>query len=169
MVSGGRPWGAGVAGEPVGGGEDAAEVVGGVAPLGGEPGVVVVEPAYEGADREGGLDGVELEVGAGDAGAFGDDGAGDDGSEEPGAGGVFEGFEAAAEGVEEAVAGGLVGEGAGDLVVEDIVGDVCKDLVGLWAFCWGVAGHGSWGTPPPLCTSVQSLVTIRVRCGLGRT
>lgn len=50
--------GDGVAGEPVGGGEDAAEVVGGVTPLGREPGVVEVEPADHGADVEGSLDGV---------------------------------------------------------------------------------------------------------------
>ena len=82
-----------------------------MAPLGGEPGVVVVEPADEGADVEGCLDGVELVGGAGDAGAVGDDGeAGNDRSEEPGAGGVFEGFEAAAKGVDEAVAGGVEGE-----------------------------------------------------------
>ncbi len=130
-----------VAGEPVGGGEDAAEVVGGVAPLGGEPGVVEVEPADEGADVEGCLDGVELVGGAGDAGAVGDDGAGNDRSEELGAGGVFEGFEAAAEGVDEAVAGGVEGEGAGEVVVEDVVGDVDEDLVGLWALGWDVAGH----------------------------
>ena len=36
-------------------GEDAAEVVGRVAPLGGQPGVVEVEPADHGADVEGGL------------------------------------------------------------------------------------------------------------------
>ncbi len=139
-----------VAGEPVGDGEDAAEVVGGVAPLGGEPGVVVVEPADDGADIEGGLDGVELVRGAGDAGAVGDDGAGDDGAEELGAGGVLEGFEAAAEGVDEAVAGGVVGEVAGDRVVEDVVGDVDEDLVGLRAFCWRCGWTLCCG-PLPLC------------------
>ena len=63
------------------------------------------------------------------------------GSEELGAGGVFEGFESAAEGVDEAVAGGVEGEGAGEVVVEDVVGDVDEDLVGLWALGWDVAGH----------------------------
>ena len=60
MVSGGLPVGDGAAGEPVGDGEDAAEIVGGVAPLGGEPGVVEVEPADHGADVERGLHGIEL-------------------------------------------------------------------------------------------------------------
>jgi hypothetical protein len=98
-----------VASEVVGDGEDGAEVVGGVAPLGGEPGVVVVEPADDGADVEGGLDGVEFVGGAGNACAVRHREAGDEGAEKLGAGGEVEGLEAAAEGVEEAVAGGLVG------------------------------------------------------------
>ena len=84
--------GVAVAGEPVGDGEDGAEVVGGVAPLGGEPGVVEVEPADDGADVEGGLDGVELVAGAGDAGAVVHGEAGDERAEELGAGGEVEGL-----------------------------------------------------------------------------
>ena len=41
-------------------GEDRTEVVGRVAPLGGEPGVVEVEPAHRRADVEGGLDRVQF-------------------------------------------------------------------------------------------------------------
>ncbi len=89
--------------EPVGCGEDAAEIVGGMAPLGGEPGVVEVEPADHGADVEGGLHGIELKAGAGNARAVGNDRAGHDGAEQLGAGGVFERFKAAAERVDEAV------------------------------------------------------------------
>ena len=99
-----------VAGEPVGDGEDAAEVVGGVAPLGGEPGVVEVEPADDGADVEGGLHGVEDRSWCqGTRAPLVHGEAGDDGAEELGAGGEVEGLQAAAEGVEETVAGGLVG------------------------------------------------------------
>src|ERR1700679_1991322 len=98
-----------VAGEVVGDGEDGAEVVGGVAPLGGEPGVVVVEPADDGADVEGGLYGVELVGGAGNARALVHGEAGDEWAEELGAGGEVEGLQAAAKRVEEAVARGLVG------------------------------------------------------------
>ena len=98
-----------IAGEAVGDGQDGAKVVGGVAPLGGEPGVVVVEPADDGADVEGGLNGVEFVAGAGDACAVVHGEAGDEGAEELGAGREVECLEAAAEGVEEAVAGGLVG------------------------------------------------------------
>ena len=107
MVSGCRC--PGIPSQPVGDGEDGAEVVGGVAPLGGEPGVVVVEPADHGADVEGGLHGVEAIAGAGDARAVVHGEAGDERAEELGAGGEVEGLEAAAEGVEEAVARGLVG------------------------------------------------------------
>jgi hypothetical protein len=46
--------------EPVGGGEDAAQVVRRVAPFGGQPGVVEVEPADHGADVEGRLHRIEL-------------------------------------------------------------------------------------------------------------
>ena len=59
--------------EPVGVGQNAAEIVGRMAPLGGEPGVVEVEPANHGADIEGGLHGIELKVGAGNARAVGND------------------------------------------------------------------------------------------------
>jgi len=79
-----------------------------VPPFGGEPAVVEVQPANHGADVEGAGDGVQDVRGSWDADAVGDGGAGDDGAEEFGAGGEFEGFEAAAEGVEEDEAGGVV-------------------------------------------------------------
>lgn len=60
--------------EPVGDGEDASEVVGGMTPLGGEPAVVVVQPPDCGADVEGSADGVELVGSSGNFGAVGDDG-----------------------------------------------------------------------------------------------
>lgn len=63
------------AGQPVGHGEDTAEVVGGVTPLSSEPAVVVVQPADGGADVEGAADGVELVGCTGDLGTVGDDGA----------------------------------------------------------------------------------------------
>jgi len=55
------------------------------------------------------LYGVELVGGAGYARAVRHGEAGDEGAEELGAGGEVEGLEAAAEGVEEAVARGFVG------------------------------------------------------------
>jgi hypothetical protein len=100
-----------------------------VAPLGGEPGVVEVEPPDDGADVEGGGDGIELVGGAGYAGAVLDRGAGDDGPEELGAGRVGEGHDAAGQRVGEAPAGGVVGLGAGDLGVQRVVGEVGEELV----------------------------------------
>ncbi len=141
-VRGFLPGGHGVARQPVGGGEDAAQVVRRVAPFGGEPGVVEVEPADHGADVEGGLHRVHLVGRAGHLRAVGHDGAGDDGPQHLGAGGVLEGLEAAAEGVHEAVAGGLVGLRALHLVLDDVVGDVDEDLVGLGADVADVGGHG---------------------------
>ena len=94
---------AGVAREPVGDGENAAEIVGGMAPLGGQPGVVEVEPADHGADVERRLHRVELEAGAGNARAVGHHGAGNDGAEQLGAGRIFERFKAAAQRIDEAV------------------------------------------------------------------
>lgn len=61
--------------EPVCHGEDPAEIVGGVAPLCGEPAVVIVKPSNGSADVEGASDGVELVGGSGDLGPVGNDGA----------------------------------------------------------------------------------------------
>ena len=58
-------------GEPIGNGENAAEIVGGVAPLGGQPGVVEVEPANHGADVEGGLNRIKLKCVPGTRAPFG--------------------------------------------------------------------------------------------------
>lgn len=88
-------------GDPVGDGEDGAKVVRGVAPLGSEPAVVVVEPADHGTNVEGGIDGIELVGGTGDLGAVGDNGAGDGRSEELGALLEAEALETAAKGVKE--------------------------------------------------------------------
>lgn len=76
-----------------------------MAPFSSQPAVIVVEPADHGADIEGAIDGVELEGGAEDAGAIGDDGSRDDGAEEFGAFFEAEAFETAADGVEEDEAG----------------------------------------------------------------
>src|ERR1700722_7159330 len=124
--------------------EDGAKIVGGVAPLGGEPGVVEVEPADDGADVEGGLHGVELVTGAGDACPAMHDEAGEEWAEELGAGGILERFEATAEGVHQAVARGLVSERGFYFVVESVVDDVDDGLVEGRADVGDVAGHGTF-------------------------
>ena len=55
------------AADEIGHGEDGAQVVGRMAPLGGQPGIVEVEPAHQRADVEGGLLRVEHERRAGHA------------------------------------------------------------------------------------------------------
>jgi len=95
------------AGDPVGHGEDGAQVVAGMTPLGGEPAVVVVEPADHGTDVEGTVDGVELEGGTGDLGAVGHDSAGHNGAQQLGALLEAQGLKTTAEGVKEDIAGGV--------------------------------------------------------------
>ncbi len=106
------------------------------------PGIVEVQPANHGADVEGGLDGIELELGAGDPGAVGHDGAGHDGAEQLGAGGVIKRLQAAAERIDQAVARRLVGEVGLDVVAKDIIDDVGKDGIGFGADVGDVGGHG---------------------------
>ena len=89
------------AGDPVGNGEDGTEVVRGMAPLSGEPAVVVVEPSDHGTDVEGTIDGVQLEGSSRNAGAAGDNGSGNGGTEKLGALGEVKGLKTAAEGVDE--------------------------------------------------------------------
>src|SRR5690606_3746480 len=62
-------------GDVVGHGQNAAEVVGRVTPLGGEPGVIVIEPADDAADVPRGLHRVEPELRSWYAGAMWHDGA----------------------------------------------------------------------------------------------
>lgn len=74
LDSGGRV-GLGSTSKPVSDGKDTAQVVGGMAPLGSEPAIIVVEPADGSANVEGTTDGVELIGSTGNLGTVGDDGA----------------------------------------------------------------------------------------------
>jgi len=134
--------GHGVARQPVGHGQDAAQVVGRMAPFGRQPGVVEVQPADHAADIERGLHRIQLELRAGNLGAVGDDGAGHDGAHELAAGRVFQAFQAAAQGVDQAVAGGFERQRTVDLVVEHVIDDVHQDLVGLGTDVGNGCGHG---------------------------
>jgi len=77
-------------------------------------------------------------VRTGDAGAVRHLGAGNDRPEQPAAGRVVERFERAAERIDEAVARRLEGSARVDAVVEDVVGDVDQNAVGI-----GAAGGNS--------------------------
>ena len=118
-----------LAAQVIGNGEDATQVIGGMAPLSREPGVVEVEPAIHGADIERRHDGLEFVRRAGDAGTARQRRAGHDGAHELGAGRVVECLEAAGQGIQQAVVGGLERKIGIDLVVADVVGDVGEGLV----------------------------------------
>ncbi|MNS52769.1 hypothetical protein D3C72_854950 [compost metagenome] len=123
-----------IAAEPVGYGEDAPQVVRGVAPFGGQPGVVEIQPADHRADVERGLHGVKLERRAGHLGAVWHHGAGHDRPQQLLARRVFQRFQAAAQRVDQAVACGLVRQAALDLVVENVVRDIGQHLVGIGTY-----------------------------------
>ena len=114
---------------PVGDREDAAEVVGGMAPFRREPGVVEIQPADHCADVEGGLDRIELVTRAGHACTTRHRGARHDGPEHARAGGEGERLEPAGERVHQAVARRLVGDVARDAGVARIGGDVDEDAI----------------------------------------
>lgn len=95
------------AGDPVCNGKDGAQVVGWVTPLSSQPTIIVVEPSDHGADVEGGVDWVELEVGSWNLWSVWNNGAWDDWAEELGALFEAETLETAAEGVEEDESGGV--------------------------------------------------------------
>lgn len=88
-------------GDPIGDGENGTKVVGRVTPFSGQPAVIVVQPSDHGTNVEGGIDGVQLEVGTGDLGSIGDDGAGDNGAKELCALLEAQAFKTATQGVEE--------------------------------------------------------------------
>ena len=127
--------------QPVGGGEDAPEIVGRMPPFGGEPGVVEVEPADHRADVERRLHGIQLVRGARHLRAVGNDGAGHDRSHQLGACGVGQRLEAATQRVDQAMAGRGQRLLAGDLVARGVVGDVDHDLVGLGTDVADGGGH----------------------------
>ena len=104
IVSGAPARGDRGARQPVGRREDAAEVVRRVAPLGGEPRVVEVEPADHRADVERGLHRIELERRARHLRPVRHDGARDDRPEELRARRIGKRLEAAAQRVDQAVA-----------------------------------------------------------------
>src|SRR5215472_153787 len=96
-------------------------------PLGSKPRVVEVEPANHRSDIERALHGVELVACTGDARAVLHRETGNDWAEQLGAGWEVERLQPTTKRVEQAVPCGLVGKGAGDLVITDVVNDVDED------------------------------------------
>ncbi|MNN75803.1 hypothetical protein D3C81_1921300 [compost metagenome] len=91
-------------------------------PLGGKPGVVVVQPTHGAADIPGGLDRVEPVAGAGHPGAIGYHRALHQRAEVFGALWKAQGQQAAAQGVHQAIARGVQRLGGLDAVGENVIG-----------------------------------------------
>ena len=133
--------GNGSAGEPVGDGEDAAQIVRRVAPLGGQPGVVEIQPANHGADVEGGLNRVQLKRRARNFGAVGHDGSRHHRPQQLGAGRILKRLKAAAQRVDQAVARGGVSQFALDGVTANVIGNIDQNLVIRGTLPRGMDGH----------------------------
>jgi hypothetical protein len=123
--------GDGVARAPIGGSKNGTDVVGRVPPFRRQPAVVEIEPADHGADIEGGLHGIELELRARHPGAIRYDRSRHDGSQELPAGGIAQRRKRAAKRINETMACRLIGERARDLISEHIIGDIGKNTIRL--------------------------------------
>lgn len=89
------------AGDPVSNSKDTTQVVGGMAPLGGKPAVIVVEPADHGTNVESTVHRVQLVRGTRHASAVRNNSAIDNGAKELGALLELQGLQTTAEGVKE--------------------------------------------------------------------
>jgi hypothetical protein len=117
-------------GQPVRRGENAAQVVGRVTPFGGQPGVVVVQPADDAPMSQAAWTGSSWNCVPG-TGRHGERRCRDDRSQQLGALRKAQGQQATAERVHQAVAGGVVGFVRTDFVVGDVVDDVVRTLSGF--------------------------------------
>jgi hypothetical protein len=124
-------------------GKDPAEVIRGMPPFGGEPGVVVVEPAHDATDVPGRLDRVQAKRRARHPRTERHHSALDNRPQVLGALGEAQGQQAATQRVHQTVAGGVEGGLGVDAVVEDVVGNVLQDLVVVGAVVLvDVGAHG---------------------------
>src|SRR6266436_4930665 len=103
-----------------------------MAPLGGEPGVVEIEPADKGADIESGRDWIEFKFCAGHATAIGNYRPGHNGSKKLSAGGIMERQQSAAQAVHQTVAGGIESFATVDSFCFDVLGDFLKEGIKGW-------------------------------------
>ncbi len=112
------------ASQVVGQSENAAEIIRGMSPLGGEPSVVEIEPADHRADVEGGMHRFQLPIGAGNPRAVRQDRAGNDRPQVLRAFGIAQREQSAAERVQKIVTGGIDGLAAAGNIVGRVVGDL---------------------------------------------
>ncbi|MNC17041.1 hypothetical protein D3C75_649060 [compost metagenome] len=118
-----------IAAEPVGYGEDAPQVVRGVAPFGGQPGVIEIQPAHHRTDVEGRLHRIEYEVGAGDTRAIGHADARHQRTQQLAAGGEGQRLQPAAQRIEQAVMRSLERQRRIDAGVTHVVDDVHQQRI----------------------------------------
>ncbi|MNZ68792.1 hypothetical protein D3C78_870680 [compost metagenome] len=109
--------------------QDAAEVVRGVPPLGGQPGVVEIEPTDDTTDVPGGLDRVQAVAGARHPRAVRHHGALHQRPQVLGAFREAQRQQAAAQGVHQAVTRRIQRRRGPDLVIQDIVSDILQHPV----------------------------------------
>src|SRR5579859_1133652 len=129
-------------GEPVGDGKDASQIVGWMAPFCGQPRVVEVQPPDHRTDIEGGLHRVKLKLGSRHPCAIGHDCARNDWPQQFGASRIFECLKPATEGIDEAIARGLVSKIALYFVVHDVVHNIDEHFVGTWTLITDGCRHG---------------------------
>ena len=104
-------------------------------PLGGQPGVVEIEPANERTDVERRHDRFEFVGGARNACTTRHRRTGHGRTQKLGAGRVRQRQETTGQCVHQTIARGVVGQIAADLAVADVVGNTDEHPIRLWTFC----------------------------------
>jgi hypothetical protein len=107
----------------IGNRQDCSEVVGGMAPLGGKPGVVVIQPANRATDVEGRLDGIKLKMGARYPRPVRHDRSRRDRTEVAPARRILQCQERATQAIHQAQAGRVEGSGRANVSLQDVIGD----------------------------------------------
>ena len=96
------------AGDPVSDSKDTTQVVGRMTPLGGQPAVIVVQPADHGTNVESTVDRVQLVGSTKHTGSIGDHGTVDNGAQHLGALLEFQGLQTATDSIEENQTGSVI-------------------------------------------------------------
>ncbi len=164
-----------MAGKPVGGGEDGAEVIGGMAPLRGEPSVVEVEPTDHRAEVEGRANGIEFKAGPGHARAEGHGEPGYDRTQELRTRRVLQRHDAAAQRIEQTVGRGIKRLVAGDGRVQRVIGELDKEPVRCRANVGNGRGHqagarwlrgGTGRLAGPMYWAPGRMILLSSRCSM---
>ena len=96
-----------------------------------QPGIVEIEPADHGTDIESRLNRIQLKLGTRYFGAVRDNGSRHNRAEHFFARRIFQGFQTATQGIQEAVICGVISAITADVHIQNIISDVLNDLVVL--------------------------------------